>query len=133
NICNMIRAAGKAGIPALKYNLTILGVVRTERTPGRGGASYSTFVYSKAKQDTLTEAGKVSAEEVWERITYFLKRVVPVAEEARVKLACHPNDPRMPEDKGFRGVQAVLGGVAGLKKFIEIQASPYHGLNFCQG
>jgi mannonate dehydratase len=38
-ICDNIRAASKAGIPALKYNLTLLGVVRTERTPGRGGSS----------------------------------------------------------------------------------------------
>ncbi len=134
NICAMIRAAGKAGIPALKYNLSILGVVRTERTPGRGGASYSTFVYSRAKQDPpLTEAGPVSADEMWERITYFLKRVVPVAEEAKVRMACHPHDPPMPLDKGFRGVHRVLGSVAGLKKFVEIHASPYHGLNFCQG
>lgn len=132
-ICADIKAAAKAGIPALKYNLTLLGVVRTERTTGRGGASYSTFVYDKAKQDTLTEAGKVSAEEAWERITYFLKRVVPVAEECKVRIACHPNDPPMPEDKGFRGVHCVLGSVAGLKKFVELQASPYHGLNFCQG
>jgi len=133
-ICAMIRAAGQAGIPALKYNLTILGVIRTGRTPGRGGSSYSTFNYDQAKQDPpLTEAGKVSADEMWERITYFLKRVVPVAEEHKVKLACHPHDPPMPADKGFRGVQRVLGSVAGLKKFVEIQASPYHGLNFCQG
>ena len=134
NICGMIRVASKVGIPALKYNLTILGVVRGERTPGRGGASYSTFIYSKTKQEPeLTEAGRVTADEVWDRITYFLKRVVPVAEECKVKLACHPNDPAMPADKGFRGVHPVLGTVAGLKKFVEIQASPYHGLNFCQG
>lgn len=133
NIINMIRAAAKAGIPALKYNLTILGVVRTERTPGRGGCSCSTFDFAKARQDTPTEAGTVSADEAWERITYFLKRVVPVAEECKVRLACHPNDPPMPSDKGFRGVQCVLGSVSGLKKFVEIQASPYHGLNFCQG
>ena len=37
-ICQMIRNAAKAGIPAVKYNLTILGVVRTESTRGRGGA-----------------------------------------------------------------------------------------------
>ena len=61
NICQMIRNAAKAGIPALKYNLSILGVVRTEPTPGRGGAKYSTFVYDKARQEPpLTEAGPVS-------------------------------------------------------------------------
>ncbi len=48
-------------------------------------------------------------------------------------MACHPHDPGMPADKGFRGVHRVLGSVDGLKRFIEINASPYHGLNFCQG
>ena len=132
-ICTMIRSCGAAGIPIVKYNLTILGVVRTAPTPGRGGAKYSTFRYREADQRTLTEAGLVSADQMWERITYFLERVVPVAEEAKVRMACHPHDPGMPEQEGFRGVHRVLGSVAGLKKFIEIHPSPYHGLNFCQG
>lgn len=134
DVCQMIRNCARAGIPMVKYNMSILGVVRTARTPGRGGASYSTFVYDRAKQDPpLTEAGPVSAELAWERITYFLKRVVPIAEENKVKIACHPQDPGMPLDRGFRGVHRVLGSVDGLKRFIEISASPYHGLNFCQG
>jgi len=134
NICSMIRNCGKAGIPMVKYNLNILGVVRTARTPGRGGSSYSTFRYSEAKQKPpLTEAGPLSADQMWERITYFLERVVPVAEETKVRIACHPHDPGMPEQEGFRGVHRVLGSVAGLKRFIDIHASPYHGLNFCQG
>jgi mannonate dehydratase len=134
DICRMIRNASRAGIPALKYNMSILGVVRTEPTSGRGGARYSTFSYAKAKQEpALTEAGPVPADVYWERITYFLDRVVPVAEEHKVRLACHPHDPGMPRGKGFRGVETVLGNVEGLKRFVEIHASPYHGLNFCQG
>ena len=133
-ICQMIRNAARAGIPALKYNMSILGVVRTEPTPGRGGARYSTFSYAKARPEPpLTEAGPVPADAYWERITYFLERVVPVAEEHKVRLACHPHDPGMPHDKGYRGVQTVLGSVEGLKRFVEIRSSPYHGLNFCQG
>jgi mannonate dehydratase len=134
DICQMIRNAARAGIPALKYNLTFLGVVRTAPTRGRGGASYSTFVYRDARQDPpLTEAGPVSADSYWERITYFLERVVPVAEEYKVRIACHPQDPAMPIGKGFRGVETVLGAIDGLKRFVAIKASPYHGLNFCQG
>jgi mannonate dehydratase len=134
DICQMIRNAAQAGIPALKYNLSILGVVRTGSTPGRGGTSYSTFVYDKALQEPpLTEAGPVDAEAYWERITTFLKRVIPVAEEYKIRMACHPQDPGMPPDKGYRGVQTVLGSVDGLKRFIEIMPSRYHGLNFCQG
>jgi len=134
NICQMIRNASRAGIPALKYNLTFLGVPRTTSTSGRGGARYSTFVYDEAKQDPpLTEAGVMGPDLYWERITYFLTRVIPVAQEYKVRMACHPQDPGMPRGKGFRGVETVLGSVDGLKRFIEISPSPYHGLNFCQG
>jgi mannonate dehydratase len=133
-ICQMIRNTAKAGIPRLKYNLTILGVVRTEATPGRGGASYSTFNYANAKEDPpLTEAGPVSADAHWERITYFLERVAPVAQEYKVKIGCHPHDPSIPGGKPFRGVNRVMGSVEGLKRFVSIKENPYHGLNFCQG
>src|SRR5438477_9052032 len=70
DLCQMIRNTARAGMPTWKYNLSILGVVRTETTPGRGGADYSTFVYDQAKQDPpLTKAGPVSADAYWERVT----------------------------------------------------------------
>jgi mannonate dehydratase len=71
-ICEMIQNTSKAGIPAVRYNLNILGVPRTADSRGRGGARHSTFVCEKAEQDALTAAGTVSADEMWERITYFL-------------------------------------------------------------
>lgn len=133
-VCDRIRNAARAGFPMLTYNLTMLGVVRTKSTTGRGGATYSTFNFDEASDaDTLTVAGKVSAEESWERIAYFLNHVLPVAEEYKVRLACHPEDPAMPEPHGFQGVHRVLSTVHGLKKFADLSHSPYHGLNFCQG
>jgi len=134
DICQMIRNTSRAGIPSVKYNLTLIGIPRTAATRGRGGARYSTFVYADAKQEPpLTEAGPIDADVYWERITYFLTRVVPVAAEHKVRLACHPQDPGMPRGKGWRGVETVLGSVEGLKRFVSIAESPYHGLNFCQG
>jgi mannonate dehydratase len=134
DICQMIRNAARAGISSVKYNLTLIGIPRTAATVGRGGARYSTFVYAGAVQEPpLTLAGRVDADEYWERITYFLKRVVPVAEEHKVRIACHPQDPGMPRGQGWRGVETVLGSVDGLKRFVSIAESPYHGLNFCQG
>jgi len=134
DICQMIRNTARAGIPSVKYNLTLIGIPRSESTPGRGGARYSTFVYGYAKQDPpLTLAGPIDADTYWERITYFLKRVIPVAEEYKVRIACHPQDPGMPRGRGWRGVETVLGSVDGLKRFVSIAESPYHGLNFCQG
>ncbi len=132
--CEMIRNCGRAGIPMVKYNLTFIGVVRTERVIGRGGASLSAFDFAKSKQEPpLTEAGRITDEIYWDRIGYFLKKIVPVAEEAKVKIACHPQDPGMPPETGWRGVNTVLGTPDGLRRFVETQASPYHGLNFCQG
>jgi mannonate dehydratase len=93
-ICEMVRNTAKAGIPALKYNLTILGVLRTESSRGRGGARYSTFVHSKAKDGPPpAETGAVGEEVFWERIEYFLKRVVPVARRARFGCAAIPTTP----------------------------------------
>lgn len=131
---NLIRNCAQAGIPAVKYNMSILGVLRIGRTPGRGGATYSTWRLREAKPRTpLTKAGTVNADLYWERITYFLERVIPVANEYKVRLACHPHDPGVPPGTGYQGVDAVLGTVEGLKRFISIRESPYHGLNFCQG
>ena len=86
--CEMIRTASQAEVPCVKYNLSIMKVTRTEPTPGRGGSEYSTWVYDKAPRLPLTRAGKVPGELFWERITYFLERVVPVATEHKVRLAC---------------------------------------------
>lgn len=135
DICQMIRNCARAGIFQVKYNLTFIGVPRTAPTPGRGPATrYSTFVYGDgSQQPPATAAGRVDADLYWERITYFLERVVPVAEEYKVRIGCHPQDPAMPKGKGWRGVETVLGSVDGLKRFIAIKESPYHGLNFCQG
>ena len=129
----MIRNCAAASIPCIKYNLSILGVLRTGRTPGRGDTSYSTYRLKEAHPSSpLTRAGVVDADRYWERITYFLDRVIPVANEYKVRMACHPNDSPVPPE-GYQGVVAVLGTVEGLKKFVSIRESPYHGLNFCQG
>ena len=94
HIQKMIIACSKAGVRILKYNMSMLGVLRTERTPGRGGSTYSTWNLAEAKPDPpLTRAGHVNDEQAWERITYFLDRVIPAAAEYKVAMACHPHDP----------------------------------------
>ena len=129
----LIRNCAAAGIPCIKYNMSILGVLRSGRTPGRGDATYSTWHLKEARPNSpLTRAGRVDADAAWERITHFLERVIPVAEEYKVRMACHPHDPGVPP-QGYQGVVRVLGTVDGLKRFITIKENPYHGLNFCQG
>jgi mannonate dehydratase len=132
-IQKMIAACAAAEIPAFKYNMSLLGVLRTGTTPGRGGSQYSTWKLAEAKDgNRLTRAGRVSEKAAWQRIRYFLERVIPVCNEYKIRAACHPHDPGVPP-AGYQGVVRVLGTVEGLKKFVEIEASPYHGLNFCVG
>ena len=129
----LIENCAKVGIPGVKYNMSLLGVLRNFEEPGRGGVVYSGWDYASAKPaKPLTRAGPVNADAFWERITYFLDRVVPVANQYKIKLACHPQDPGV-TPQGYQGVDRVLGTIDGLKRFITIRESPYHGLNFCQG
>ena len=129
----LIRNCAAAGVPSIKYNMSLLGVLRTERTKGRGDATYSTWRLREAKPPTpVTRAGVVNADQFWERITYFLDHIIPVANEYKIRMACHPHDPGVPPE-GYQGVTRVLGTVDGLKRFVSIRESPYHGLNFCQG
>ena len=104
----MIRTAAKAGIPAVKYYLCAMENQRTESIPlGRGGSRLSTWDLEKAKNRPQRHAERITADMQWERITYFLKRVIPVATECKVRMACHPCDPWLPP--GYRGVDRVLG------------------------
>ena len=131
-VCKLIEDVATAGIPAAKYNLNLIGIPRTPEERGRGGSMNASFRWDKADHDAAPGlAGVLSEDENWERIDYFLERVIPVAEGNRVRLACHPHDPYTPP--GYRGVTRVLGSVEGLKKFVLMRESPYHGLNFCQG
>jgi mannonate dehydratase len=129
-VIKCIQAAGAAGIPAVKGNLIVSGLFRTEPVAGRGGARHTAFDLGKFQPPT-TRAGKVTAEQAWERIAYFVERVIPAAEDAGVRVAIHPHDPAIPSGMGLD--DRVLGDIAGLKQFCTLDDSPYHGLNFCQG
>jgi mannonate dehydratase len=134
SIITTIQNCAKAGIRTLKYNMSILGVVRSGTVPGRGDTQYNKWNYKEAlaQNKPPTRAGNVSESEFWDRIEYFLSKVVPAANEYKVRIACHPQDPGMPPE-GYLGIHNVLGTPDGLKKFIGLHESPYHGLNFCQG
>ena len=133
-VCEMIRTASRAGIDSLRYNTCILPIDRTEQEEGRGGYYHTAFRLDKipeAEQAMLTDAGRVTADMHWERIEYLLERMIPVAKEFKVRLGNSQEDP--PTPPGYKGVDKVLNDFEGMKRFIEIQRSPYHGWNFCVG
>ena len=130
----IIAMAGQAGIRGLNYNITILGHMRTPSKTGRGGATLSTFEFDKLDQTKgKFEGGAADEDTMWERIEHWLKEVIPVAEEHKVQMACHPSDPGIGNGKTYRGVARPLGMPDGFKKFVQLVDSPYNGMNFCQG
>lgn len=132
NCKTMIRNMGALGIPVFCYNFMAgFNWVRTSlSTPARGGAVVTSYDHSLMKDAPLTDAGIVSEERLWENLKYFLERIVPVAEEAKVKIALHPCDPPI---SPIRGVSRIITSAAALKKAVELVPSEYSGVTFCQG
>jgi mannonate dehydratase len=133
----MIEVSAKSDVRLLLYNTTILPVVRTGKTvdPERGNAQYSTWNYEEAikREEPDTIAGKVPVEVIYERITYLLDRLLPVAEEFNVKLGNHIADP--PTPIGYRGITRWNSPdvFEGIKRFANLYNSTSHGLNLCLG
>ena len=77
-----------------------------------------------------TEYGVVTEEQLWDNLRYFLERVVPVAEEANVKLAMHPDDPPL---SPIRGIGRIMRSVENYQRLIDLVPSPVNGITLCQG
>ncbi len=144
----IITNVGKAGFTTLGYNFSLAGVWgHTKKPVARGGAITSCFdantldveepipngqvwnmTYdAHAEQGNI---GSVEADELWERLTYFLKEIMPVAEEAGVVMAAHPDDPPMP---ALRGTARLVYQPELYQKLLDIVPSRYNGLEFCLG
>ena len=50
----------------------------------------------KTYTEPLSHGRVYSKEEIWDNFTYFIKKVVPVAEEAGSRIGIHPDDPPQP-------------------------------------
>lgn len=126
---NTIRNMGKAGIPIFGYHWMPNSVWRTPQAVVRGGATATAFDMDMAKKD-LSHGRVFTEEEMWDNYTYFIKAVVPVAEEAGIKLGIHPDDPPV---ESLGGIARIFRNFQGFKRGIEIIDSPSNGLEFCQG
>ncbi len=127
-----IRAAGAAGLPVIEYNFyahrLMEGYYEAE---GRGGAGHTAFDYEPVKElPPRPEVGIHSREELWANLTYFLEAVIPVAEQAGVRMALHPNDPPVPVSHGSAQIMASLDD---WKRLIETVDSPSNGITFDPG
>lgn len=132
HICEMLTSMGAAGIPVWCYNFMAgFGWLRTSTTTrGRGGALVLSYDHSLMEQAPLTEFGVVSEERLWDNYVYFLERVLPVAEQAGVKLALHPDDPPI---SPLRGIARIFRSIEAFQRALALSPSAFHGITFCQG
>jgi mannonate dehydratase len=131
--CEQVRAMGEAGIPTLCYNwVPVYSWARTGLAVAeRGGAlttEYDHAAMSAAPE--RPEAGLATEAALWENFEYFLRRVVPVAEEAGVQLALHPDDPPI---SPVRGLGRIMRSVDAFRRVLELVPSPANGITLCQG
>ncbi|WP_373516605.1 mannonate dehydratase [Pricia sp.] len=76
------------------------------------------------------ESANISRKEMWDRILWFLNKVLPVAEENGIKMVAHPDDPPMPE---LRSSARLFYSIAEYGKLLEISNSPSNGFELCMG
>lgn len=125
--CLMLKNMGKLGIKLLCYNFMAgIGWYRSDvKVPERGGAVTCSF-----KKDATTEKEYIiTPEQVFENYKYFLNAVLPVAEQSGVKLGLHPDDPPIPNLKGYG---RFLTNADSYRKVLSLSNSKYHGITFCQ-
>jgi len=145
NVKTIIRRLGQAGIPVMGYNFSLAGVAGRVSGPfARGGAM---SVGMDGPLDTPMPNGmvwnmiydphapkgtvpSVSREELWKRLENFLSEVVPVAEEADVKLAAHPDDPPLPT---LRSQPRLVYQPQYYQKLLDLRPSKANALEFCIG
>ena len=132
SVCTLLENMGKLGIPVWCYEwMTDFNWLRTSTTtPSRGGSVVTSFDQSLVKDAPPTELGPISEDELWTNLDYFLRKVIPVAERAGVKLAMHPDDPPL---SPIRGVGRIMRSIENYQRLIDIIPSPVNGITLCQG
>jgi len=130
--CASLRNIGAAGIPIMCYNwMPVHSWLRTSFTTRvRGDALATSYKHELMERAPLTWAGVVSEDRLWEALEYFLRAAVPVAEEAGVQLAIHPDDPPI---SPIAGISRILTHPDAFQRVIDLVPSPANGITFCQG
>ncbi len=135
-----IRNLGAAGIHYATYAHMANGIWSTGREEIRGGATARAFHLERATvgqwigkswEAPLTHGRRYSEEELWDNYAYFIRRVVPVAEEAGVYIGIHPDDPPVYDLGGIP--RCLFGSFEGYRRAVEMADSPNVGVCLCVG
>jgi mannonate dehydratase len=145
NYLTTIRNVGAAGIPIITYNMHALRFYRTSRNAlARGGANATSFDFELVRNAPLMSGGPgtdmdlvpeshrkpITDQQMWSNLEYFLKAATPVAEQAGVRLALHPDDPPIPQ---IAGVARIMRSPEAFRKMLDLVPSKASGIAFCQG
>jgi mannonate dehydratase len=127
----LIRNMAALDIPVLCYSsMAEFRWLRTSLAmPTRGGALVSGYDHD-VMRNAPPMPESLSEEEMWDNLKYFLERVVPVAEECKVKLAIHPDDPPV---SSIRGIARIIRSAEAMQRVIDLVPSDYNGITMCQG
>ncbi len=137
---NYLRNLARAGIFYTTYAHMGNGIWSSARETTRGGALARAFDLEKNPtghwvgkvfKGPLTHGRHYRQEELWENYTYFIRQVVPVAEELGMRIGIHPDDPPVPELGGVP--RCIFGNFAGYTRALEIADSPNIGVCLCAG
>jgi mannonate dehydratase len=131
-ICTLIENMGRLGIPVWCYEwMTDFNWLRTNtHVLSRGGSIVTSFDAALLRDAPATEQGPISEDELWHNLGYFLRKVVPVAEQWNVRLAMHPDDPPL---SPIRGVGRIMRSLDNYQRLVDLVPSPVNGITFCQG
>lgn len=145
NIKTIVRNVGRAGVPVIGYNFSLAGVAGRIKGPFARGNAIS--VGMEGLDETPIPKGMVwnmvydqhapggtvdpvSSDQLWQRLRDFLEEVIPVAEEAGVTLAAHPDDPPVAV---LRGQPRLVYQPGHYQRLLELKPSPRNALEFCVG
>ena len=154
NYCTTLRNLAKAGIDCVCYNFMPVfdwtrsdlnfelpdgshALIYNEETvhdmnPLTGDLSLPGWDASYTKDGMkalLNKYANISEEQLWDNLKYFLDRVIKVAEEVKVKMAIHPDDPPW----GIFGLPRIITNKKNIERFLKLYDSKYNGLTLCSG
>lgn len=153
NYCQTLRNLAKAGIDCVCYNfMPVFDWTRSEmeyrlpdgstalrydnetiiNTDPMGNVSLPGWdaSYTKSEMHELLEKySHITEEDLWDNLKYFLDRVIKVAEEVKIKMAIHPDDPPW----SVFGLPRVITSKKNIERFLKLYDSKYNGLTLCSG
>ncbi len=129
--CQSLTNIGRAGIPILGYSFHAVRVWRTSRhARGRGGILCTSYDHALMRDAPPMAPKAIDDEAQWANLEYFLRRVMPAAEAAGVRMALHPDDPPI---SPIAGAASILRSVEAFQRVLDMVPSPSNGVLFCQG